>query len=230
MNTRLQHDGSRLHAGSVVTEMSSWRPPWSWRVGRGGGRGCRDSSSPSYVPGYLAGLGLCYLQGHFEHVHGTTSHYGWLVQLVLLQRRLSRRTSPSAWRALDPAPVAAAGQRAEQPMAGGASLARRVQPRVAGAQGAAIRAPPAFRARGPRAGVQGAAPAACADPSRHHRRRRAVSTERADPAAAAARRDGGDRRREAGAPRDRLAVPARRQSSSSIVCSTRRCPNPRTWS
>jgi hypothetical protein len=32
----------------------------------------------AYVPGYLAGLGLCYLQGHFEHVHGTTSHYGWL--------------------------------------------------------------------------------------------------------------------------------------------------------
>lgn len=31
-----------------------------------------------YVPGYLAGLGLCSLQGHFEHVHGTTSHYGWV--------------------------------------------------------------------------------------------------------------------------------------------------------
>jgi hypothetical protein len=31
-----------------------------------------------YAPGYLAGLGLCWLQGHFEHAHGTTSHYGWL--------------------------------------------------------------------------------------------------------------------------------------------------------
>lgn len=31
-----------------------------------------------YLPGYLGGLGLCWLQGHFEHVHGTTSHYGWL--------------------------------------------------------------------------------------------------------------------------------------------------------
>lgn len=31
-----------------------------------------------YVPGYLAGLGLCSLQGHFEHARGTTSHYGWL--------------------------------------------------------------------------------------------------------------------------------------------------------
>ena len=31
-----------------------------------------------YVPGYLAGLGLCSLQGHFEHARGTTSHYGWV--------------------------------------------------------------------------------------------------------------------------------------------------------
>jgi fatty acid desaturase len=31
-----------------------------------------------YVPGYAAGLGLCALQGHFEHARGTTSHYGWL--------------------------------------------------------------------------------------------------------------------------------------------------------
>ena len=31
-----------------------------------------------YVPGYVAGLGLCVLQGHFEHARGTTSHYGWL--------------------------------------------------------------------------------------------------------------------------------------------------------
>ncbi len=31
-----------------------------------------------YVPGYTAGLGLCFLQGHFEHAGGTTSHYGWL--------------------------------------------------------------------------------------------------------------------------------------------------------
>jgi fatty acid desaturase len=31
-----------------------------------------------YIPGYLAGLGLCWLQGHFEHSGGTTSHYGWL--------------------------------------------------------------------------------------------------------------------------------------------------------
>lgn len=31
-----------------------------------------------YLPGYAIGLGLCHLQGHFEHARGTTSHYGWL--------------------------------------------------------------------------------------------------------------------------------------------------------
>jgi fatty acid desaturase len=31
-----------------------------------------------YAPGYAIGLGLCSMQGHFEHARGTTSHYGWL--------------------------------------------------------------------------------------------------------------------------------------------------------
>src|SRR3954451_23826538 len=31
-----------------------------------------------YVPGYIMGMALCFLQGHFEHAGGTTSHYGWL--------------------------------------------------------------------------------------------------------------------------------------------------------
>jgi hypothetical protein len=31
-----------------------------------------------YMPGYCAGLGLCLIQGHFEHTGGTTSHYGRL--------------------------------------------------------------------------------------------------------------------------------------------------------
>jgi hypothetical protein len=34
-----------------------------------------------YLPGYLAGLGLCFLQGHFEHARGTTSHYGRIYNL-----------------------------------------------------------------------------------------------------------------------------------------------------
>jgi len=32
----------------------------------------------AYVPGWALGLGLCYLQGHYEHARGTTSHYGRL--------------------------------------------------------------------------------------------------------------------------------------------------------
>ncbi len=31
-----------------------------------------------YAPGYVLGLVLCGLQGHYEHARGTTSHYGWL--------------------------------------------------------------------------------------------------------------------------------------------------------
>ena len=35
-----------------------------------------------YLPGYCVGLALCHLQGHFEHVRGTTSHYGRLYNLL----------------------------------------------------------------------------------------------------------------------------------------------------
>jgi hypothetical protein len=31
-----------------------------------------------YLPGYLAGLGLCWLHGYYEHCHGTVSHHGRL--------------------------------------------------------------------------------------------------------------------------------------------------------
>jgi hypothetical protein len=34
-----------------------------------------------YLPGYVLGLGLCYLHGYFEHEGGTTSHYGRLYNL-----------------------------------------------------------------------------------------------------------------------------------------------------
>jgi hypothetical protein len=36
-----------------------------------------------YLPGFLLGLGLCYLQGHYEHARGTVSHYGRLYNLLL---------------------------------------------------------------------------------------------------------------------------------------------------
>jgi fatty acid desaturase len=35
-----------------------------------------------YVPGWAIGLGLCFLQGHFEHAQGTVSHYGRLYNLL----------------------------------------------------------------------------------------------------------------------------------------------------
>ena len=35
-----------------------------------------------YLPGYLAGLALCSVQGYFEHAHGTTSHYGRLYNVL----------------------------------------------------------------------------------------------------------------------------------------------------
>ncbi len=34
-----------------------------------------------YVPGYITGLALCYLQGHYEHARGAISHYGLLYNL-----------------------------------------------------------------------------------------------------------------------------------------------------
>jgi hypothetical protein len=36
-----------------------------------------------YAPGYLFGLGLCWLHGYYEHARGATSHYGRLYNLLL---------------------------------------------------------------------------------------------------------------------------------------------------
>jgi hypothetical protein len=38
----------------------------------------------AYVPGYLAGLTLCFFHGHYEHARGTTSHYGRLYNFLFL--------------------------------------------------------------------------------------------------------------------------------------------------
>jgi hypothetical protein len=35
-----------------------------------------------YLPGYLVGLGLCFLHGHYEHARGTVSHHGLLYNLL----------------------------------------------------------------------------------------------------------------------------------------------------
>jgi hypothetical protein len=37
----------------------------------------------AYLPGYVLGLLLCALHGHYEHEQGTTSHYGRLYNLLL---------------------------------------------------------------------------------------------------------------------------------------------------
>ena len=36
----------------------------------------------AYLPGWAMGLGLCFLQGHYEHARGTTSHYGRLYNFL----------------------------------------------------------------------------------------------------------------------------------------------------
>jgi hypothetical protein len=36
----------------------------------------------TYLPGWLLGLALCQLQGHYEHAHGTTSYYGRLYNFL----------------------------------------------------------------------------------------------------------------------------------------------------
>lgn len=35
-----------------------------------------------YLPGWALGMALCWLQGHYEHARGTTSHYGSLYNLL----------------------------------------------------------------------------------------------------------------------------------------------------
>jgi len=73
----------------------------------------------AYVPGYFIGLGLCALQGYYEHAHGATSHSGWIYNVLCFNdgyhvehhanpgvhwTRLTERLKPdahtSAWPAL----------------------------------------------------------------------------------------------------------------------------------
>jgi hypothetical protein len=56
-----------------------------------------------YLPGFLIGLGLCYLQGHYEHTRGTVSHYGWLYNFLLFNDgyHIEHHARPAAnWREL----------------------------------------------------------------------------------------------------------------------------------
>jgi hypothetical protein len=65
-----------------------------------------------YAPGYLTGLGLCWLQGHFEHARGTISHYGWLYNWCFFNDgyHAEHHLRPGAhWTRLPSAPRASAG-------------------------------------------------------------------------------------------------------------------------
>ena len=56
-----------------------------------------------YLPGFVLGLGLCYLQGHYEHARGTVSHYGWLYNLLFFNDgyHVEHHARPAAsWREL----------------------------------------------------------------------------------------------------------------------------------
>jgi hypothetical protein len=56
-----------------------------------------------YLPGYLCGLGLCYLQGHYEHARGTVSHYGRLYNFLFFNDgfHIEHHARPGAhWREL----------------------------------------------------------------------------------------------------------------------------------
>src|SRR5438132_1562264 len=84
---RLWRDRHLAHHGG-----RPWRWRWSrqlaWEAGLVLALGCGLlARAPEffltvYLPGWLIGLALCQLQGHFEHEHGTTSHYGRLYNLL----------------------------------------------------------------------------------------------------------------------------------------------------
>ena len=73
-----------------------------------------------YLPGYIAGLGLCALHGYYEHARGTTSHYGRLYNLLFFNdgyhaehhakpglhwTRLPESSQPAAQTSAWPAPL-----------------------------------------------------------------------------------------------------------------------------
>ena len=66
-----------------------------------------------YLPGYAAGLTLCFLQGHFEHARGTTSHYGRLYNTLFFNDgfHAEHHARPGAdWRRLPELTAAGARQ------------------------------------------------------------------------------------------------------------------------
>ncbi len=80
---RLWRDRHLAHHGGRPWRWR-WSPQLAWETGLVLLLGCALLvRAPRffltvYLPGWLTGLALCRLQGHFEHERGTTSHYGWL--------------------------------------------------------------------------------------------------------------------------------------------------------
>jgi hypothetical protein len=67
----------------------------------------------AYLPGWALGLGLCYLQGHYEHAHGTTSHYGRIYNFFFFNDGYHvehHRNPASTWIDLKQSPVPGARQ------------------------------------------------------------------------------------------------------------------------
>ncbi len=65
-----------------------------------------------YLPGYLLGIGLCFLQGHYEHARGTVSHYGQFYNLLFFNDgyHLEHHAHPGMhWRELRMAKATTAG-------------------------------------------------------------------------------------------------------------------------
>lgn len=68
-----------------------------------------DFAFTVYLPGFAAGLGLCFLQQRYEHARGTISHYGRLYNLLFFNDgyHAEHHARPGAhWRELDARRVA----------------------------------------------------------------------------------------------------------------------------
>jgi hypothetical protein len=68
----------------------------------------------TYLPGWLLGLLLCYLQGHYEHARGTISHYGWLYNFLFFNDgyHVEHHAKPTRhWSELPNAPARSATSR-----------------------------------------------------------------------------------------------------------------------
>ncbi len=162
-----------------------------------------------YIPGYALGLALCFLQGHFEHARGTTSHYGWLYNWCFFNDgyHAEHHLRPGEhWTRLPHQPHVRAHVSRWPPVlrwldAFSLESLERIVLRVPWLQRFMVAAHErAFRTLLLRRSAR--AP-------RDHHRRRSLPENRARAAESVARRDADDRRREPRASRGRADVPSR---------------------